>query len=209
MHDAYEFDWVAENIFAPIYPVIAREALKCTQISAGRLLDMGCGGGHLGLAVLEAAPGLTGVLVDKSSDAVEIAERRIAARGLRKRAVAVTGDVQCLPLASASVDLVVSRGSMPFWEDVSAAFSEILRVLSPEGKAYIGGGMGNSQLAEQIEEKMRTFDPGWPGNLRFKSRGRSDVDYTAALTQLGADFELLQDTGGGKWTILCRGKKMD
>lgn len=207
MHNSYEFDRVAEQIFAPIYPVIAAEALRCTDITSGRLLDIGCGGGHLGLAVLDAAPELRAVLLDKSPDAVEITEKRIAQRGMQKRAVAVVGAAEQLPLAGGSVDLVVSRGSMPFWDDVPAAFSEILRVLSPTGRAYIGGGMGNAQLAAQIEEKMRVIDPGWPENLPTKARGRSREDYAAVLRRLGAEFELLKDTGGGRWMVFCRGKQ--
>ena len=96
----------------------------------------------MGLSVLKAAPGLRGVLLDKNPEAVSIAERRAAEWGLRDRTVAVVGDVQQIPLADGSIDLAVSRGSLPFWENLEQAFSEILRVLAPGGMAYLGGGMG-------------------------------------------------------------------
>jgi len=204
MHDAYQFDWVAENIFAPIYPVIADDLLRRTGKKAGRMLDIGCGGGHLGLSVLRAAPQMQGILLDKCPEAVEIADRRAAQWGLRGRVVAVVGDVQSLPFPSGSIDLVVSRGSMPFWEDIRLAFSEILRVLAPDGAAYIGGGMGNRELAAQIERKMKEYDPAWPENLKRKSMGRDRAEYAALLSQLGADAQFLEDDDKGKWTLLCR-----
>lgn len=171
------------------------------------MLDIGCGGGHMGLSVLRAAPGLRGVLLDKNPEAVAIAERRAAEWGLRNRMVAVVGDVARLPLADGSVDLAVSRGSLPFWEDLDRAFSEVLRVLAPGGMAYLGGGMGNPELARSIEQKMREFNPDWPGCVRRKSSGQGVDDYRAALGRLGAEFEILESEGRGKWTVIC--KKQD
>jgi 2-polyprenyl-3-methyl-5-hydroxy-6-metoxy-1,4-benzoquinol methylase len=51
--NAMEFDKIAQEIFFPIYPVIADDILKLTGIRSGRLLDVGSGGGHLGLWVFK------------------------------------------------------------------------------------------------------------------------------------------------------------
>jgi len=204
MSSAYEFDYVAQEILFPIYPVIADDMLRYTGVREGRMLDVGCGGGHMGLSVLKAAPGLRGILLDKNPEAVAIAERRAAEWGLRDRAVAVVGDVQQIPLADASIDLAVSRGSLPFWKDLEKAFSEILRVLAPGGMAYLGGGMGNEELARTVECKMREFNPDWPGCIRRKSNGLNADDYRVVLEKLGAEFEILESESKGKWTIICK-----
>ena len=204
MSSAYEFDYVAQEILFPIYSVIADDMLSYTGVREGRMLDVGCGGGHMGLSVLKAAPGLRGILLDKNPEAVSIAERRAAEWGLRDRTVAVVGDVQQIPLADASIDLAVSRGSLPFWTDLEKAFSEILRVLAPGGMAYLGGGMGNEELARTVERKMREFNPDWPGCIHRKSNGLTADDYRLILEKLGAKFEILESDSKGKWTIICK-----
>ena len=204
MSSAYEFDYVAQEILFPIYSVIADDMLSYTGVREGRMLDVGCGGGHMGLSVLKAAPGLRGILLDKNPEAVSIAERRAAEWGLRDRTVAVVGAVQQIPLADASIDLAVSRGSLPFWTNLEKAFSEILRVLAPGGMAYLGGGMGNEELARTVERKMREFNPDWPGCIHRKSNGLTADDYRLILEKLGAKFEILESDSKGKWTIICK-----
>ncbi|BAK99058.1 putative methyltransferase [Oscillibacter valericigenes Sjm18-20] len=204
MSKALEFDYVAQTILFPIYPVIAEDMLSYTGIRNGRMLDIGCGGGHMGLSVLKAAPELRGILLDKNPEAACIADRRAAEWGLRDRTVVVVGDVQQLPLPDGSIDLAVSRGSLPFWENLEKAFSEILRVLAPGGMAYLGGGMGNKELAESVEKKMREFNPDWPCCVRRKSNGLGADDYRIALQKLGAEFEILEGERQGKWTVIFK-----
>lgn len=204
LHNAKEFDKIAQEIFFPIYMVIAEAALAATGKSCGRVLDIGCGGGHLGLSVMKAAPGMTGVLLDIDPEAVVIAERRTADWGLRDRAVAICGNAEALPLADDSVDLIVSRGSIHFWDDVEKAFREIYRVLAPGGKTYIGSGMGNKKLGEDIALKMKARNPDWPACVQRNSKGQSIEDYREIMQRLDMTFEILSGEETGKWTILCK-----
>lgn len=203
-HNAMEFDKIAQEIFFPIYPVIADDILKVTGIRSGRLLDIGSGGGHLGLSVLKAAPGLTGVLLDCDREAVGIADRRACEWGLRHRAIVVRGRAEDIPLADASVDLIVSRGSIHFWDDVEKAFSEIFRVLAPGGMTYIGSGMGGRDLSREITEKMKKVNPDWPGCVRRNSKGHTVDDYRAILEKRGVCFDMIRGEDEGKWTIVCK-----
>ncbi|MCO5382681.1 MAG: class I SAM-dependent methyltransferase [Methanosarcina barkeri] len=47
------FPYIAENIFAPIYPVIATHIVEESGIKQGICLDLGCGIASLGIAVAE------------------------------------------------------------------------------------------------------------------------------------------------------------
>jgi ubiquinone/menaquinone biosynthesis C-methylase UbiE len=204
LHNAVEFDKIAQEIFFPIYAVIADDALSKTGITSGRLLDIGSGGGHLGLSVLKAAPAMTGILLDSDPVAVKIADARITEWGARDRAVAVLGRAEKIPLADGSVDLIVSRGSIHFWDDIEAAFSEILRVLAPGGMTYIGSGMGSKKLSEEIARKMKTANPDWPGCVHRDSKGHTIEDYRAVLKKHGVYHEILSSEENGKWTIIVK-----
>ena len=106
MENALEYDAVASGVFAPLYPVVAEAILERTGVVSGRMLDVGCGGGHLGFAVMERAP-FEGWLVDVSPDAVKLCRERSLGMGLGDRCRCLVGDVHALPLEDAFFDLVV------------------------------------------------------------------------------------------------------
>ncbi|QNK40877.1 class I SAM-dependent methyltransferase [Caproicibacter fermentans] len=209
MNHAEDFDCIAENIFFPIYEVIAKDILAYSKITSGRILDLGCGGGHLGLSVLKQEKGLSAVLLDRNPDAAAIAEHRAAQWGLRQRATPIVADVSRIPLPDGSVDLAVSRGSFGFWPDEGLAFSEILRVLSPGGKAYIGGGFGNLDLKRKIVKKMKTVSPDWPECVHRKTNGFTAEDYGKILSGLGAEFEFIDNEEKGFWILLQKPRRME
>jgi len=189
-----EFDRIARHIFAPIYPVIAGQITERTGVASGICLDLGSGGGYLGLA-LAASTDLSLVLLDSSAEMVRIAHENIAAAEMKKRMSAVHGNVHRLPLHTASVDLVVSRGSVFFWEDKAAAFSEIKRVLRPGGRVYIGGGMGTPALMEEITARMKAVN----SELRHgPGDGRSsEEEYRRILRDTGFKaYEVRRDETG-------------
>ncbi|MDD4510917.1 MAG: methyltransferase domain-containing protein [Oscillospiraceae bacterium] len=205
MGNAQEYDQIAQEVFFPIYEVIAADILSCTKKTAGRLLDLGCGGGHLGLKVLQAAEHMTGILMDCNPEAAFIAEKRAGDWGLGNRAMVVIGDVHQIPLPDGCIDLAVSRGSIGFWKDVKQAFSEIIRVLKPGGCMFIGSGMGsNKEVCAEVTRKMKAKNPDWPDCVHRISNGLTGEDFLAILNKLGARCEVIDDRDRGKWTILCR-----
>lgn len=201
MGNAYEFDKIAQEVFFPIYAVIAEDIKKATGKIEGHLLDLGCGGGHLGLSVLKATR-MTAALVDRNPDAAAIAEKRAYEWGLAARTKVIVGDVQELPLKDASIDLAVSRGSVGFWEDEGKAFSEIYRVLAPGGMTYIGCGFGSNELKTVIFKKMKALNPGWPENLKGITNGYEAGDYDKLLSRLGYKHEIIDDDAKGMWIIV-------
>lgn len=201
--NAKEFDKIAREVFAPIYPVLAEQIINHTGISQGLCLDIGCGSGYLGLALARVSQ-LEVVLFDESSDMLELAEGYILESALGSRVKTLKGDVHGIPLDSETIQLAVSRGSMFFWNDRVQAFREIYRVLAVGGAAMIGGGFGNADLLREVEAKMLERDPEWKEKRRQRI-GQSKVqDYREELERAGIpSFEILQDESG-LWVVMRR-----
>ena len=136
------------------YTCVARDVVETCTPREGVWMDLGCGDGPLAFALAELS-GSVLVLVDPNREALARALSKAAKLDLSRRTVAVRGQAESLPLADASVDLVVSRGSIFFWEDRSAGVREANRVLRPGGKAMLGGGLGRTYPAWARREFIR------------------------------------------------------
>lgn len=201
--NAVEFDQLAREVFAPAYPVLAKQIIEKSGIYRGYCLDIGCGGGYLGLALARISD-LETILFDESAGMLDLAQGYIKESGLEDRVKVLPGDVHEIPLADESINLAVSRGSMFFWEDRIRAFWEIYRVLAVGGKAMIGGGFGNVQILREIEAKMHKKDPEW-NEKRLQRVGKGkDKLYRRELEQAGiSTFEIQQDEAG-LWITIAK-----
>jgi SAM-dependent methyltransferase len=97
-----------------------------------RLLDLGCGAGHVAFAVAPAVAEV--VAYDLSADMLAVVAESAKSRGLRN-VVTQQGGVERLPFADASFDVVMSRFSAHHWRSFSAGLAEARRVLKPGGQA--------------------------------------------------------------------------
>ncbi len=203
--NAQEFDRIAREVFAPIYPVIAGQILKRTGITQGHALDVGCGSGYLGLA-LAGQSDLELTLFDQSEDMLALARNNIADRALDDRVRTLHGDVTRIPLPDNSINLAVSRGSVFFWDKPALAFAEIHRVLAPGGRAVIGGGFGSAELKEQISRTMEARDkePGqWRAKLKKDLSTETSQTYESALREAGVtDFGIELSEERGFWITI-------
>lgn len=206
--DSYEV--IARTIFAPVYPLIAAQIIESTGISKGYCLDIGCGGGHLGMAVASLGDFFMG-FVDPSEGMLAIVARNTAEAGISERSQILNGSAENIPLPDNHVDLAISRGSVFFWEDQVAAFREIERVLKPGGMAYIGGGFGSEAIKEDIIRKMN--EKGDPEKKPFHKKiserlGTNAADrFKETLKSAGIrDFTISQSKGKGLWMIIRKGE---
>lgn len=198
-----EFDRVAREVFAPIYPVIAEQIKQKTGITRGTCLDAGCGGGYLGIA-LAGITELFIYLFDKSPEMLEIAARNIAAHGLQQRSRTLLGDVHEIPLKDQSVDLVISRGSVFFWENQQRAFQEIYRVLAPQGAAFIGGGFGDAELKKLIDARMAQKDSNWQERIN-KNIGKNAIEtFTKTLRAAAISIFEIDKGEAGLWILIWK-----
>jgi len=109
----------------------ALAALVAGQAQA-RVLDLGCGGGHVSFTV---APHVREVVAyDLSAEMLAVAAQAATERGLRNLATR-QGVAENLPFDGESFDYVFSRYSAHHWRDFDAGLREAARVLKPSGIA--------------------------------------------------------------------------
>jgi len=146
-----------------------------------RLLDLGCGGGHVSLA---AAPFAREVVAYDLSAAMLAAVAGEADRRGLSHIKTAEGVAEALPFADATFDAVASRYSAHHWRDLGAGLAEARRVLKPGGLAVF----------------MDVVAPAWPVAdsflqaielLRDPSHGRdfSRAEWEASVAQAGFALE--------------------
>ncbi|MDD1729015.1 MAG: class I SAM-dependent methyltransferase [Methanospirillum sp.] len=195
------FDMIASTIFSPIYPVIAGQILERTEKRTGVALDAGTGPAHLSVAVAKQSE-LKVFALDSSPTMLKIAWEHIVTEDLVQRVVPVLGDVHSIPCEDGTIDLVFSRGSWFFWEELYQAFQEIYRVLTPGGIAYIGGGFGNQKLKAEIFHKMNDKGPEFENGVKERLARNSPERIRTELDKAGIrSYDLIQDESGF-WAVM-------
>ncbi len=113
-------------------PDLGALAALVAEARDARVLDLGCGGGHV---TFTAAPHVREVVAyDLAPEMLEVVSRAARERGLGN-VTTRQGVVESLPFADASFDFVLSRYSAHHWRDVDAGLREAARVLKPVATA--------------------------------------------------------------------------
>jgi ubiquinone/menaquinone biosynthesis C-methylase UbiE len=196
----YRYD--RHHPFAAMYPLLARQIVDDFDITGGRCLDIGTGGAPL-LIELGKITDLELSGMDINPDALALAAENARFHGLPgDRLTFLQGDVHAMPLPDDYARLVVSRGSIPFWDDHAAAFREIFRVLQPGGLTFVGGGFSRYQSLEEAN-RMR---PHWArkDNPEKRARWLHREFLEEALSQVPeADWRIIED-GYGTWVVMSK-----
>lgn len=200
--DVQTYNEMALEVNAPIYTYYAERIVERTGIIKGCCLDVGSGGGYLGLALAKITS-LDFVFLDQSPAMLACAEKNIICFGCRTRARTLLGRVQAIPLRETTIDLVVSRGSLPFWDNLPTAFGEIHRVMRPGGYAYIGGGLGDPARRDDMEQQLLRRYPKWR-SANGRPAQRTNQEYRAALHGAGIDPFWLNRGDEGLWITFCK-----
>jgi SAM-dependent methyltransferase len=147
--DSSKFSMVSRYAFAPVYPYLAGQIIDKFGLYSGTCIDVGSGPGNLAIEIARITE-MKVYSLDIQPEMSRLARNNIRQAGLSERITAVTADVCQMPFPQDWADLVVSRGSIFFWENQTAGCCEIFRVLKPGGVAYCGGGMGTPEIRAQV-----------------------------------------------------------
>lgn len=164
MDSKADFNKRVKEVIFPVFTLLADDFLQQSGIKEGICLDIGTGNGYMGLALAEKSD-LNVRLIDVNTEILEFAEENIKARQLSDRVETLLANVEALPFKDNYAKLIVSRGSVFFWEDQVKGFNEVYRVLALGGMAFIGGGFATRELMEEIGHKMKEIYPDWERHL--------------------------------------------
>jgi len=194
---AERFTRAAETVLKPVYGFLAEDIVSSYGLgdAEGIGIDAGGGPGHLVVELARRSPRMYWIDADINPAFFPFAAELAGKAGVGDRIGLIEADVHELPFRDGYADIVVSRGSFPFWRDLPVALAEIYRVLKPGGAAWIGRGFPENlpvETARGIREKQ-----GGGGGPAY------EVEETAALfgdimRSLGvADFTVHTPHSGG------------
>ena len=121
------------------------------------VIDIGSGAG-MDLLLAARRTGLQGraIGVDMTDAMIERAGRAARIAGLDNVEIR-KGDATDLPLADASVDVVISNGVLNLVPEKEPAFREIVRVLRPGGRIQIADIVVEQELSEDIRSNIELW----------------------------------------------------
>jgi len=150
----------SRGTLAPVYAPLAEQIVADFNLreKEGIGIDIGSGPGTLILELCERTR-MHWVNADINPHFFPHFYRQAQQRGFGHRISAILADACNLPFRDNYADIIVSRGSFPFWHDKTGAFSEIYRVLKPGAVAYIGRGFSRN-LPVATARKIRARQGG-------------------------------------------------
>jgi len=179
-----------------IYALLAQQIIDDYEIKNGRCLEVGSGEGLLGLEIAKRTA-LHIYMVDINEDVLVKARVNIRRPGLSGRITLIRANVEQLPFLDDYFELVVSRGSIFFWNDKVGGLKEIYRVLKPGGVAFVGGGMSRYMSEEEKQKFIRSVTPQDEEERKRWYRLRSPDYFRQILEQVGiCNFKLVPSPPG-------------
>ena len=110
------------------------ERLDYIRFSPKRILDLGAGTGYCQQALIQRYPDAEIHALDLAEGMLQQARKKIGwLRRLKRRDHFICADVNALPYASESMDMIVSNLTLQWCPDLLAVFSECQRLLKPGG----------------------------------------------------------------------------
>jgi ubiquinone/menaquinone biosynthesis C-methylase UbiE len=114
--------------YPKLYDHLAEVIKKNTQTS-GTIVDIGCGTGLLLLSIHKILPQAKLIGIEPSNEMRKIALKNVQL----KNTIIKKGTSEKTTLSDSSVDVLVSRFSLPYWKNPETSFQELFRILKPKG----------------------------------------------------------------------------
>jgi arsenite methyltransferase len=150
------------------------------------VLDLGSGGGiDVLLSAKRVGPTGHAIGLDMTDEMLELARRNAAEAGATN-VTFVKGRIEAIPLAEASVDVVISNCVVNLAADKDAVFREVARVLRPGGRIGIADIVAEDSLSATERAERGSYVGCIAGALSFseyeaglRAAGLADVSVTA------------------------------
>ena len=176
------YDLVSRLVLRSLFTGIADD-VTLVAADRARVLEVGCGPGHLAIKLAQRGFDVTGLDLDPAMIRRALITADRIDRSNPTRPEFNVGDVADLPFPDASFDIVVSTLSMHHWADPTRGLAEIGRVLQPDGRALIWDfrpGTLHSRVArpsEHIQGSQLQVIGGtpWPWPGRFSLLQRTEL----------------------------------
>lgn len=162
------------------------ERLSYLQCKPERILDLGCGSGELCFEIKRLFPKAKVLGCDISSQMLHQAREQT---GWLKKPHWFTADMEALPLANASIDLVISNQAIHWSPSQDKLFSEVNRVLSEQG-VFMFSTMGPDSFAE-IRQAWQGIDEYQHVNHFVDMHDIGDALMRAQLLEPVVDMEMI------------------
>jgi len=177
----------SRGTLAPVYTPLAEQIATDFNLreKEGIGIDLGSGPGTLILELCRHTR-LHWINADINPHFFPHFYKQAQQRGFGHRVSAVFADAGALPFRDNYADIIVSRGSFPFWQDKRRAFSEIYRVLKPGAVAYIGRGFSENLPVATAKK------------IRGKQGGKMKYDVGKAADELR---DIMKALGIREWKI--------
>jgi ubiquinone/menaquinone biosynthesis C-methylase UbiE len=139
--DALAYDTMSRLFFGSLFGPIAADVAAVAEATApegARVLEVGCGPGHLSVR-LARRHGLDTTGLDLNPAMIERARANAnrAVDGDERQPSFLVGDAASMPFPDGTFDLVISTFSMHHWADPAAGLAEMTRVLRPGARALV------------------------------------------------------------------------
>lgn len=195
-----KMDITARLAFKRVYPAIAQHIVSKHRITEGWCLDAGSGPASMAIAMADITD-LQIISLDVEPEMTTIANANIIEAGMERRIMPVTSDVHSIPFPDDYFNLIVSRGSIFFWDDRPGALRELYRVLKPGGVIFCGGGMGSEEIRREADTIIMTYDVfedirnSWRDRVR-KSKAENEAEFKRDLDGSGLPGSVVHECGG-------------
>ena len=155
------------------------------------VLDLGSGAGmDAFLAAREVGPSGRVIGVDMTPDMISRARENASQAGVGNVEFRL-GEIERLPLADASVDLVISNCVINLSTDKPAVFAEALRVLKPGGRMVVSDLVLKQPLSEDVRHSVEAY-------VGCVAGASLQTDYLAMMREAGfADVQVLEERSYG------------
>jgi ubiquinone/menaquinone biosynthesis C-methylase UbiE len=148
--------------------------------SASQVLDIGCGTGAVTLAVARLL-GASGRCIGIDISEPMIARARARAERAGSTADFICADAQVYPFESASVDMIISRAGVMFFDDSVSAFANLRRAARDDAELHFVAARSAAEnpfmttaehAAAPLLPNIPAREPDAPGQFAFAERDR-------------------------------------